>query len=105
MRPVVFLTVICLAACASEKLAQAPPAGVDLSGRWKLNEADSDDPQRLLQAQFNQGSSQNTSTSGGTGGRQGGGRGGAGSPGLGGPVGPVMPTAGVLADGLRWPGK
>jgi hypothetical protein len=25
-----------LAACASEKLALAPPAGVDFSGTWKL---------------------------------------------------------------------
>ena len=40
---------ILLAACASEKLALAPPAGVDFSGSWKLNQADSDDPQRLLE--------------------------------------------------------
>jgi len=109
MRLFVVLTVACLAACASEKLAQAPPSGVDFTGRWKLNEADSDDPQRLLQAQFNgPASGQNTSTtggSGGRGGRQGGGRGGAGGAYPGGPVGPVMPTAGVLAEGLRWPGK
>jgi len=110
MRLVVVLAVVCLAACASEKLAQAPPAGVDFSGRWKLNEADSDDPQRLLQAQFSA-SAQGQSTSGGSGGgsggggrggRQGGGRGGA-YPG--GPGGPVMPPAGALGEGLRWPGK
>src|SRR5450432_662292 len=110
MRLVVVLTVVCLAACASEKLAQAPPAGVDFSGRWKLNEADSDDPQRLLQAQFSA-SAQGQSTSGGSGGgsggggrggRQGGGRGGA-YPG--GPGGPVMPPAGALGEGVRWPGK
>jgi hypothetical protein len=112
MRLIVVLAVVCLAACAGEKLAQAPPAGVDFSGRWKLNEADSDDPQRLLQAQFNASTqTQNTSTggsgggSGGGRGRQGGGRGGAGGVYPGGPGGPVMPPAGALGEGLRWPGK
>jgi hypothetical protein len=114
MRLIVVVGVVCLAACASEKLAQVPPAGVDFSGRWKLNEADSDDPQRLLQAQFSAtASGPNTSpggsgggSGGGRGGRQGGGRGGAGG-GMypGGPGGPVMPPAGVMSEGLRWPGK
>jgi hypothetical protein len=112
MRLISVVAVLCLAACASEKLAQAPPAGVDFSGRWKLNEADSDDPQRLLQAQFSA-SAQGQSTSpggsgggsGGRGGRQGGGRGGAGGMYPGGPGGPVMPPAGALGEGLRWPGK
>ena len=107
------LAVLCLAACASEKLAQAPPAGVDFSGRWKLNVADSDDPQRLLQAQFNAPSAgQGTSTSGGgsggrngRGGSRGGGRGGAGGADVGGPVGPTMPPVSALSEGLRWPGK
>jgi hypothetical protein len=110
MRLVGVLTVVCLAACAAEKLAQAPPAGVDFTGRWKLNEADSDDPQRLVQQHFNSpAGSQNTSSGGSGGGgrgRQGGGRGGgAGAMNLGGPGGPVMPPAGVLGEGLRWPGK
>ena len=104
------LAVVCLAACASEKLAQAPPADVDFSGRWKLNVADSDDPQRLLQAQFNAPSAgQSTSTSGGgsggRNGRQGGGRGGSGGMNPGGPVGPMMPPVSALSEGLRWPGK
>ncbi len=109
MRLVVCLTVLCLAACASEKLEQAPPVGVDFSGRWKLNEADSDDPQRLVQAQFdspptNQGGA--SGGSGGRGGRQGGGgRAGAGGMNVGGPGGPVMPTISVMSEGLRWPGK
>src|SRR5271155_2200883 len=113
MRLVVVLAVVCLTACAAERLAQAPPAGVDFTGRWKLNEADSDDPQRLVQAQFNgPATGQSTSSggsgggAGGRGGRQGGGRGGgAGAMNMGGPGGPIMPPAGVLGEGLRWPGK
>src|SRR6267378_186040 len=109
MRVVVVVTVVCLAACASEKLQQAPPAGVDFSGRWKLNEADSDDPQRLIQAQID-GPAKAQSTSGGgsgggRGGRPGGGRGGAGGMVTGGPNGPVMPSVSAMSEGLRWPGK
>jgi len=108
MRLVVVLAVMCLAACASEKLEQAPPAGVDFSGHWKLNEADSDDPQRLIQAQSN-GVAGRSNTSGGSGGggrsgRQGG-RGGPGGMNLGAPGGPVMPSLSALGEGLRWPGK
>ena len=102
MRLVVVMAVVCLAACASEKLGQAPPAGVDFSGHWKLNEADSDDPQRLIQAQFNAPPAGQSGAPGGRSGRQGG-RGGG--PNLGGPVGPVMPPVSVLNEGLRWPGK
>jgi hypothetical protein len=107
MRLVVILAVLCLAACASEPLAHAPPPGVDLSGRWRLNEADSDDPQRLVQAQIdNAASNQNTQNSGGSGGRGGRQRGGAAAgQGLGAPVGPAMPPVSEMSDGLRWPGK
>src|ERR1700730_15898153 len=98
MRLVVVLAVMCLAACASETLGQAPPVGVDFSGRWKLNIADSDDPQRLIQAQFSTArADQNGSPSGGSGGRggrQAGGRVGPGGPG--GPGGPVMPPVSAL---------
>src|SRR5260370_19809456 len=112
MRLVVVVAVVCLAGCASEKLQQAPPAGVDFSGRWKLNEADSDDPQRLIQSQIN-GPAKDQSTSGGSGGgsgggragRQGGGRRGAGGMVPVGPGGPVMPPASAMSEGLRWPGK
>jgi len=104
----VVLAVLSLAACASEKLDQAPPTGVDLSGRWTLNQADSDDPQRLLQAPRNDPSSTSGGGSGGgsggRGGRQGGGRSG-GSMGMGAPMGPLMPSAGAMSEGLRWPGK
>jgi hypothetical protein len=112
MRPCIVLAVVCLAACASDKLAQAPPADIDFSGHWKLNEADSDDPQRLVQAQFNQQTAaQNDPSTGGSGGGgrggRGGGRGGAGGMGAvrGGPGGPVMPSVSAMAEGLRWPGK
>jgi hypothetical protein len=112
MRLVVVVAVVCLAGCASDKLAQAPPAGVDFSGRWKLNEADSDDPQRLILGQSSTlGTRQGTSGgpdggTGGRGGRQRGERGGAGNPGsLGGSGGPMMPPVSALSEGLRWPGK
>jgi hypothetical protein len=98
MRLVVILALVCLAACASESLKQAPPVGVDLSGRWKLNVADSDDPQRLIQAQFNTAlANQKRPPSSGSDGR--GGRPAAG------PGGPVMPPVSALHEGLRWPGK
>jgi len=104
MRIVVALAVLCLAACASEKLEQGPPAGVDFSGHWKLNEADSDEPQRLIQAPTDvPGQSGSDSGTGSQGGRQGGGRGGP--MGYGMPGGPVMPSLGALGEGLRWPGK
>src|SRR6202011_591670 len=113
MRLVVVVAVVCLAACASEKIAQAPPAGVDFSGRWKLNEADSDDPQRLINTPvtgpISSGGPGGGSGGGGSGGRgggrQGGGRGGPGGMSPGGPGGPVMPSVGALSEGLRWPGK
>jgi hypothetical protein len=108
MRLVVVLLVMCLASCASEKLTQGPPSGVDFSGAWKLNEADSDDAQRLIAAQFSTpapGNNQNTSPSGGPGG----GRGGRGRDSIGGvnpgAAGPVMPPVSALNEGLRWPGK
>jgi hypothetical protein len=107
MRLLVVLSLMCLASCASDRLAQAPPAGVDLSGAWKLNEADSDDAQRLLAAQFNTPPiDQSTSPTGG----QGGGRGrGPGGPGgiINSSVagGPATPSVSALNEGLRWPGK
>jgi hypothetical protein len=101
MRIVVALALLCIAACASEKLEQGPPTGVDFSGRWKLNEADSDDPQRLIQAP-----TEVPDPSNGQGGSGGGGRHqGPGGMGMGMPGGPVMPSLGALGEGLRWPGK
>jgi hypothetical protein len=88
-----------LAACASSGLAPAPPPGVDLSGRWTLDEADSDDAQRLLQSQL-KAATENASGSGQTPSRRGGAR-------PSGPtaLGPVMPPVMVLDEGLHWPGK
>jgi hypothetical protein len=104
MRRFLAATVLCLAACASEKLSQAPPAGVDLSGKWKLNEADSDDPRHVAQSQSDPSAVPASQSGGGRGGRQGGGRGGMPAT-YGGPAGPMMPAMSTLGDALRWPGK
>jgi hypothetical protein len=111
MRTALALAVIVLAACASERLASTPPAGVDFSGTWQLNPADSDDP-RLLLNQTETGRA--TAGSGGsTGGRQSGGgrggkRGGRSSSGTGGAAAQAPPTSAtlqVLGSSLHWPGK
>src|SRR5271165_1466106 len=103
MRSGVLLAAALLAACATENLAITPPAGVDLSGRWQLDEADSDDPMRLMQAQLAI-STANAGPSGpsGSGGQRGqqGGRGA--SPAA---MGPIIPSVTVLDEALRWPGK
>jgi hypothetical protein len=110
MRAVLVVVALLVAACAGEKLALAPPPGVDFSGRWALNEADSDDPQRVALSQnaapgTSAGSQGGQGGQGGRGGR--GGRGGTGAGGLGSgvPGGPVMPGVGAVMDGLRWPGR
>ncbi len=104
MRIALILAVIALAGCAAEKLASTPPAGVDLSGLWKLNEADSDDPQRLMQSQL--ASATASAGAGGSTGSSGrGSRNGGGATPVRGPSGPVMPSVAVLDEGLRWPGK
>jgi len=86
-----------LAACATNGLAPAPPSGVDLSGHWTLDEADSDDAQRLQESQL-KAATQNASGSGQTSRRRG-------AVGPTAAVGPVMPPLLVLDEGLRWPGK
>lgn len=108
MRVPVFVAVLFLSSCAGEKLAQLPPPGVDFTGQWKLNEADSDDPQRLLHNQNNPAPTAgpgggDAQGGGGRGGRPG--RGGVGGLGLGGLGGPTMPAIGTLSEGLRWPGN
>lgn len=94
-----------LSACAGDRLAATPPAGVDLSGHWLLNDADSDNAQRLMQAQLTAATSTtgpgSTGSRGGRGGRDAGG----GGFGAGGPTGPMMPAVTLLDEGLRWPGK
>ena len=114
MRVALIAALFMLNACAGQKLALAPPPGVDFSGHWKLNEAESDDAQHLMQANDAKAAKGGDSASGGQSGRQGGrGRsggagGGAGGPGgglAGGPSGPAMPAMGAIGEGLRWPGK
>jgi hypothetical protein len=96
MRIVMLAGACILAACASSGLAPAPPPGVDLTGHWALDEADSDDAQRLLQSQLT------AATQNATGSGQAAGRRGAVGPTA---MGPVMPPVMVLDEGLRWPGK
>ncbi len=104
MRIALILAVIVLAGCATAKLASTPPAGVDLSGLWKLNEADSDDPQRLMQSQL--ASATASAGAGGTTGSSGRStRDGGGGTVARGPMGPMMPSVAALDEGLRWPGK
>ncbi len=110
MRVALVVVLACLSACAAEKLALAPPPGVDLSGRWKLNEAESDDPQRLVLSQqagpaAGGAGSQGSGGSGRGRGGRGGGGGGGGVPAAGGTGGPSLPSVGALSEGLRWPGK
>ena len=50
MRAAAVMVLMMLSACVADKLAVKPPPGVDFSGQWKLDEADSDDPQHLAQA-------------------------------------------------------
>lgn len=101
MRIAWVLAFIVLAGCAAEKLAVSPSAGVDLSGVWKLNEADSDDPQRLLQSQIARATA--SADAGGSTGTSA--RGGNGAGAVRGPVGPATPSIVVLDEGLRWPAK
>ena len=103
MRVVVLAAaIIALSACASDDLRLVPASGVDFSGHWKLNEADSDDPLHLLQTANGQAAG-DSGNPGGRGGR--GGRGG--SQGLGAPalIPPATPSIGALGEGLRFPGK
>jgi len=105
MRFAFVLTFAVLCGCASQRLALVPAPGVDLSGRWLLNDAESDDPLHLVQSQATDPSklgpaSQGQGGQAGRGGRQGG-RGGM----PGGYGGPAMPGVGVLGDALRWPGR
>lgn len=102
MRVVIVVAIIALCACASDGLRMAPPAGVDFSGRWKLNEAESDDPMHLLQAANSQAAGAgNPGNTGGRGGR--GGRSGAGYPNN--VMPPATPAVGALAEVVRFPGK
>jgi hypothetical protein len=109
MRLAVLAAITVLSACASDRLSLAPPHGVDFSGHWKLNEAESDDPMHLLQtANESTGGAGSAPDSGGRGGRGGGGRGGrgGGGGGYGSPVfTPATPPIGALSEAVHFPGK
>jgi hypothetical protein len=106
MRVAVLAAFIVLSACASSGLSLAPPAGVDLSGHWKLNEAESDNPMHLLQAANNQAianaGNSGSSGGGGRGGGRGGGQQATGYPRL---QQPATPSIGALTEGFHFPGK
>jgi hypothetical protein len=111
LRATLIVVIALLAACATEKkLAVSPPAGVDLSGQWKLNVADSDDPLRLSQALAagpgagTPGQSGGSGGRGGRGGRSGGSRSADPSAGSTGGPGPGAIPASTVAEVLRWPG-
>jgi len=95
------VAILILSACVQEKLAVNPPPGVDFSGQWKLNEADSDDPQHLAQAANGTATNNNNVPQSG----RGRGRGGAGGGVPGANQGPVAPPISTMGASLRWPGK
>lgn len=103
MRWGLMLAACAIAGCAGNQLASAPSPGVDLSGHWNLNLADSDDAQRLMQSQIAAATAgvNGGGSTGAGGGRQ---RGRGGSMPAG-PSGPVMPSVSVLDESLRWPGR
>ena len=98
MRRLLILSIALVAGCATTPvLDSAPPPGVDLSGQWHLNVADSDDPLRIPPAV-------STGVAGGGAGGNRGSRGG----GQNGPrsivVSIPVPVT-VVAELLRWPGN
>jgi hypothetical protein len=104
MRSAVLAAIIALSSCAGDRLSLAPPVGVDFTGHWKLNEADSDDPLHLQQTANSQAAAREDSgSSGGRGGR--GGRGGSQGRGYPTLMPPATPPMGMLVDALRFPGK
>jgi hypothetical protein len=104
MRVALLAAVVLISACAADGLSLAPPRGVDFSGHWKLNAADSDDPMHLLQMANAQAAAATENTgSSGRGGR--GGRGGGQGVGYPGIIPPATPSVGVLAEAARFPGK
>ena len=103
MRVALLAAVVFISACASDGLSLAPPSGVDFSGHWKLNVADSDDPMHLLQiANAQTAAAADNAANSGRGGRGGRGGQGTGYPGL---IPPATPSVSALAEASRFPGK
>jgi hypothetical protein len=108
MRAILFVVAILAAGCATDRLAELPPAGVDLSGTWRLNIADSDDPMRVGQT-----IASGSAVSGDNGGQRGGRRRGGGQSGSGQVGGTADPTLGqgaplaitAVSEVLNWPGR
>jgi hypothetical protein len=106
MRVAFLAAVVFISACASDGPNLAPPPGVDFSGHWQLNVADSDDPMHLLQLANAQAASAADNAGTGNSGRGGhGGRGGGQGTGYPGLIPPATPSVGALADASRFPGK
>jgi hypothetical protein len=107
-RAAIAAVLLAMSGCATNGLSLEPSKGVDFTGRWDLNVADSDDPQHLLlaaNAQAAAASNANSSQGQRGGGARGGGRGGSG-----GAVGyqappPPTPAINVLSEAFVWPGK
>lgn len=99
MRVAILAAVILVSACASDGLSLVPPPGVNFSGRWKLNEADSDDPLHLLQIANQRTQADAAGTPGGRGGH------GGQQPGYPSVAPPATPSMGVLGGSMRWPGN
>lgn len=99
MRAVLCLLLALLAGCAAQsEFSVVPMPTVDLSGRWRLNPADSDDPLRLTQAfAGNPGAAPAAPSDGGR--RRGGG---AAAPML--AAQPIVVPTTLVAAILRWPG-
>ncbi|HEY2684069.1 MAG TPA: hypothetical protein VGI93_11205 [Steroidobacteraceae bacterium] len=105
MRVALIGAVLLLTGCASERLSVNPPAGIDFTGKWKLNQAESDDPMQLFKAQ-NADKQQDPSNPGGDSPQPRGRRGrGMGPNGAYGAPGPQAPPLSAMSGPLRWPGK
>ncbi len=104
MRVALLAAVVFISACATEELRLAPPSGVDFSGHWKLDAADSDDPMHLLQIANAQAVAAVDNTANAGRGRGGRGHGGQGT-GYPAPMPPAIPSVGALAEASRFPGK
>jgi hypothetical protein len=104
MRVAVAAAFLLLGACATEGLSLTPPAGVNFTGSWALNVADSDDPQHLLQTANQAAANASDPDHGGSTGRQSGARGrsSVGYPAL---IPPATPAFATLNQAFKWPGK
>ncbi|MDE2304693.1 MAG: hypothetical protein KGL34_03980 [Gammaproteobacteria bacterium] len=107
MRSAWLIALLLLGGCADDRLAVAPPAGVDLSGHWRLDQSESDSPRQVfaMLAGFAKAGDSHTSPdrSGDRGdrGESEGGRPEEREPqGLG-----AADGLGALTDAMRWPGK